>query len=64
MKLRDKKELANSQRKLAELEQLIQKREHSSDPSPAHGLSLETMRHFASKLRAQIEEYQRSHQTA
>ncbi len=64
MKLTSDLQLANTQRKLAELEKLILKREQSSGDSPAHELSLESMRRFAGKLRAEIEEYEKSHQTA
>lgn len=63
MKLKDDLELANTQRKLAELQTLIEKREQSSGDSPAHELSLESMRRFAEKLRAEIKEYERAHQT-
>ena len=56
-------ELANTQRKLSELEKLIMKREHFPSDSEAHELSLESMRRFAHKLRAEIDEYQCSHQT-
>jgi hypothetical protein len=64
MKLKTDVEAANTQRKLAELEKLIQKRERSTGDAPAHELSLESMRRFAKKLRSEIEEYERSHQTA
>jgi hypothetical protein len=63
MKLRTELELENSRRKLADLERLIQRREESSGSDAAHDLSLESMRHFAVKLRAEIAEYQIAHQS-
>ena len=64
MKLKSDIEFANSRRKLLQLEKLIQKREQSSDDSPAHELSLESMRQFAQKLQTEIKEYEKQHQTA
>ena len=64
MKLKDDVELANTQRKLAELERLIEKREQTRDDAPARELSLESMRRFAGKLRTEIVEYEKSHQAA
>jgi hypothetical protein len=57
-------ELTNTQRKLTELERLIQKREQSTGDSPAQKLSLGSMRRFACKLRADIDQYTKLHQTA
>ena len=62
MKLKSELELTNTQRKLAELEKVIQKREQLPDDSPVHELSLKSMRRFAGKLRTEIEEYEKSHQ--
>ncbi len=62
MKLKDDIELANTQRKLADLEVLIRKRESSREKPPGHELSLLSMRRFAEKLRAEILEYEQAHQ--
>jgi hypothetical protein len=64
MKLKSDREVENSQRKLAELLKRIEAKERVQSPSQAHALSLESMKHMANRLRAEIEEYERAHQTS
>jgi hypothetical protein len=64
MKLKNEIELENTRRKLASLEQLIAAKVAGPPQSKAHEWSLETMQSLARKLRAEIEEYEKTHQTA
>jgi hypothetical protein len=64
MRLQNETELENTRRKLAALTSLILKKEQSAPMTPAADWSLETMRAAARQLRAEIEEYERAHQTA
>jgi len=63
MRLANENELLNTRSKLSALEALIRKKETSPTESPARELSLESMRRMAGKLRSEIEEYERAHQT-
>ena len=62
MKLKNGRELENSQRKRSELLRLIQKKEQSPSTSPASHLSLDSMKRMAQRLRAEIDEYERARQ--
>jgi hypothetical protein len=64
MRLRDDNELENTRRKLAGLLDLIEKKVERGPRSPAHEWSLESMKEMARQLKAEIDEYERSHQTA
>jgi hypothetical protein len=64
MKLTDENQLENTRRKLAGLLALIDKKEDATIRHPAHEDSVRSMKRFADKLRAEIEEYEQSHQTA
>ena len=64
MKLQNDVELENTRRKLAALKSLMQSKEGSASGSPATDWSLESMRRFAMQLQAEVEEYERAHQTA
>jgi hypothetical protein len=64
MRLKTDIEFDNSQRKLNELLKLIEKRERSPKRSAAYEISLESMKLMANRLRAEIEEYERAHQTS
>ena len=60
MKLRN--ETALSQRKLTELLKLIEKKQELPAATPAHKLSLDSMRRMAERLRSEIEEYEKARQ--
>lgn len=64
MKLQNEIELQNTRRKLSALEELIAAKTNSSDVSAARKIALQGMKSTAQKLRAEIEEYERTHQTA
>jgi hypothetical protein len=64
MRLKNDREFNNSQRKLGELLKLIEKKEQSSMRSAAYEISLESMKLMANRLRAEVEEYERAHQTS
>jgi len=64
MKLTNETQLENTRRKLAGLLRLIDKEEQETVGHPAHDISLRSLKRFADKLRAEIEEYEQSHQTA
>ena len=64
MKLKSDREFDNSQRKLNELLKLIEKKERSPMHSAAREISLESMKLMANRLRAEVEEYERAHQTS
>ena len=64
MKLTDQNQVENTRRKLSGLLALIEDQERDTAGHPAHRDSLMTMKRFADKLRAEIEEYEQSHQTA
>lgn len=64
MKLQNLTELQNTRRKLADLEELIARKERSPGGSPAREFSLESMKAMARKLQSEIDEYLRAHQTA
>ena len=64
MALRNDIELENTRRKLAGLEELIAKRRNEPDAGESRAISLETMNRRAQKLRLEIQEYERKHQTA
>ena len=64
MTLQNDRQLSNTRGKLMELEALIAKKEANPTGSQAYELSLRSMRRLAQQLRAEIEEYQRSHQAA
>ena len=62
MRLTNERELQNSQRKLAELLRLIEAKQDSAPVSAAHQLSLDSMKKMTQRIRAEIEEYQRTGQ--
>ncbi len=64
MKLRNEIELQNTRRKLAALEDLISAKELKAEVTSSREFSLQGMKTTAQKLRAEIEEYVRTHQTA
>ena len=64
MKLANENELENTRRKLCGLLSLIENKERDTVHHPASQDSLKTMNRFADKLRDEIEEYEKSHQTA
>lgn len=64
MKLQNEVELQNTRRKLSALEELLAAKEKANERSSAHEFSLQGMKATAQKLRAEIEEYERSHQIA
>jgi len=64
MRLKSDLELENSQRKLTALLKRIEAKERAPSGSQAHGLSLESMKLMAKRLRAEVEEYERAHQTS
>lgn len=64
MKLTDQNQLENTRRKLSGLLALIEQKERDTVRHPAYRDSLKTMKRFADKLRAEIEEYEQSRQTA
>jgi hypothetical protein len=64
MRLKNDREFNNSQRKLNELLRLIESKERSSIRSAAYEISLESMKLMANRLRAEVEEYERAHQTS
>ena len=64
MKLANENELENTRRKLCGLLSLIENKERDTVRHPAYQDSLKTMNRFADKLRAEIEEYEQSRQTA
>lgn len=63
MNLHNDQELQNTRRKLAGLQTLIRKKLESPAGSAASELSLESMRRRERKLLAEINEYERRHQT-
>jgi len=63
MRLKSDREFENSQRKLTELLKRIEAKERAESRSQAHELSLESMKLMAKRLRAEVEEYERAHQT-
>jgi hypothetical protein len=63
MKLQNETEFDNSQRKLAALLKLIEKKETSSTHSLSREISLESMKLMAKRLTAEVQEYERAHQT-
>jgi hypothetical protein len=65
MKLQNEIELQNTRRKLAALEELMAAKDNEAPAAPAaRQLTLQSMKSMAQKLRAEIEEYERTHQTA
>jgi hypothetical protein len=64
MRLKNDREFENSQRKLTELLKRIDAKERAQSLSQAHALSLESMRFMAKRLRTEVEEYERAHQTS
>lgn len=63
VKLTDENQLENTRRKLSGLLALIEHKERDTVRHPAHRDSLKSMKRFADKLRAEIEEYEKRHQT-
>lgn len=64
MKLSNERQLKNTVRKLSTLQSLIDRKEASGLPSAAKEMSVKSMKKMAAKLRAEINEYERAHQTA
>ena len=64
MRLANDREFENTQRKLADLQALIHRKEAASLDSPARELSLESMKERARNLRAEVDDYVKTHQTA
>lgn len=64
MRLTNDHEFENTQRKLSDLQAWIHRKEEAPSDSPARELSLESMKVRARKLRAEIDDYVRTHQAA
>jgi len=64
MKLQNEIELQNTRRKLSALQELIALKEKGPGTSAAHEIALQGMKSTEMKLLAEIEEYERTHQTA
>ncbi|MCY2950721.1 MAG: hypothetical protein NTU53_01940 [Planctomycetota bacterium] len=62
MKLQNEQELENTRRKLTELEALIARNAGKPNRTPISDLSLQSMKQMATKLRAEILEYEQAHQ--
>lgn len=64
MKLQNEIELQNTRRKLSALEELIAAKANSPDVSAVREIALQGMKSTAQKIRSEIDEYERTHQTA
>ena len=62
MKLQNETELRNTQRKLSALEDLIGEKEKAAGASAIREFALQSMRSMARDLRAEADEYERTHQ--
>jgi hypothetical protein len=64
MKLQNDTELQNTRRKLSALEELMAAKDKAPESSAAREFAVQGMKSMAQKLRAEIEEHERTHQTA